>query len=89
MIRDDQGRWSVMSEQHYKIEGLLRPDEVCNALQISTAKFYRLVISGRLPAMKIGSTWRVKPSTLSKWIKTQSIRIALKSSTEQKDGLTT
>jgi excisionase family DNA binding protein len=68
-----------MSE-NYKIEGLLRPDEVCNALQISTAKFYRLVVSGRLPAVKIGSTWRVKPSMLSKWIKAQSIRIGLKRS---------
>jgi excisionase family DNA binding protein len=66
-----------MSE-NFKIEGLLRPDEVCNALQISTAKFYRLVVSGRLPAVKIGSTWRVKPSMLSKWIKEQTMRIGFK-----------
>jgi excisionase family DNA binding protein len=64
--------------EHFKIEALLRPDEVCNALQISTAKFYRLVISGQLPAVKIGSTWRVKPSTLSRWIKEQSRKIALR-----------
>jgi len=52
-----------------EMEGLLRPSEVCSVLKISLAKFYRLAASGVLPAIKIGSTWRVRPSELSKWIK--------------------
>lgn len=51
---------------------MLTPDEVCTVLKISTAKFYRLVTSGRLPAVKIGSNWRVRPSTLGSWINNQS-----------------
>ena len=58
----------------FKFEELLRPDEVCNVLKISPAKFYRLVTSGRLPAMKIGSTWRVRPSALSDWMNKQCVK---------------
>jgi excisionase family DNA binding protein len=55
-----------------RLETLLRPDEVCEVLGISPATFYRLVIEGRLPALKIGSAWRVRPSALYSWIKEQS-----------------
>ena len=43
------------NQEREKCEALLTPDEVCTVLKISTAKFYRLVTSGRLPAVKIGS----------------------------------
>jgi excisionase family DNA binding protein len=55
-----------------KVQELLTPDEVCQVLKISPAKFYRLATSGRLPAVKIGSTWRVKPDELRHWIDRQA-----------------
>lgn len=61
-----------MQEDVRFLEDLLTRDEVCNVLKISQAKFYRLITSGRLPAVKIGSTWRVRPSALRNWIDEQS-----------------
>jgi excisionase family DNA binding protein len=36
-----------------------RPDEVAKILSVSTNFVYRLIVTGKLPAVKIGSVWRI------------------------------
>jgi excisionase family DNA binding protein len=40
--------------------------EVCELLKISERTFYRYVSSGRLPATKVGGTWRVRPAEIER-----------------------
>lgn len=57
-----------------EIENLLTRDEVCKVLRISIPTFYRLVRSGRLPAARIASEWRVRPSVLNRYIDRQTVK---------------
>ena len=55
-------------------ERMLTPKEVCQALAISFSTFLRLARSGRLPATKIGTQWRVKPSILARYIERHTVK---------------
>lgn len=57
-----------------EIEKLLTQQEVCEILQISGSTFFRLARSGRLPAVKIGQQWRVRPSVLNRYIERQTVK---------------
>jgi excisionase family DNA binding protein len=47
---------------------LLSPSEVGRRLAVSTVTVRRLIRSGDLPAVKVGSQLRVDPSELRRWL---------------------
>jgi excisionase family DNA binding protein len=55
----------AMSDQPDEI---LTIDEVAAYLRASKRTVYRLAASGRLPAFKLGGTWRFRREDLDKWI---------------------
>lgn len=54
-----------MSDQPDEI---LTIDEVAAFLKAGKRTVYRLAASGKLPAFKLGGTWRFRCSDLDKWI---------------------
>jgi excisionase family DNA binding protein len=46
--------------------------EVARYLRVNQYTVYRLVSQKKLPAVKIGSQWRLKRSLLEEWLKKQS-----------------
>ena len=54
-----------MSDQPDEI---LTIDEVAAFLKAGKRTVYRLAASGKLPAYKLGGTWRFRRSDLDKWI---------------------
>lgn len=54
-----------MSDQSDEI---LTIDEVAAFLRAGKRTVYRLAASGKLPAFKLGGTWRFRRSDLDKWI---------------------
>ncbi|MDD1150196.1 helix-turn-helix domain-containing protein [Pseudomonas sp. TNT2022 ID357] len=47
---------------------ILTIDEVAAFLKAGKRTVYRLAASGKLPAFKLGGTWRFRRSDLEKWI---------------------
>lgn len=47
---------------------ILTIDEVAAYLKASKRTIYRLAASNRLPAFKLGGTWRFRHGDLDKWI---------------------
>ncbi len=54
-----------MSDQPDEI---LTIDEVAAYLKAGKRTVYRLAASGKLPAFKLGGTWRFRSSDLDQWI---------------------
>ncbi|CAJ3745140.1 DNA binding domain-containing protein [Burkholderia pseudomallei] len=54
-----------MSDQPDEI---LTIDEVAAYLKASKRTVYRLAVSGKLPAFKLGGTWRFRRGELNQWI---------------------
>tara|TARA_B100000965_G_scaffold406065_1_gene442972 strand:+ start:6039 stop:6302 length:264 start_codon:yes stop_codon:yes gene_type:complete len=54
-----------MSDQPNEI---LTIDEVAAYLKAGKRTVYRLAANGKLPAFKLGGTWRFRRSDLDKWI---------------------
>lgn len=54
-----------MSDQPNEI---LTVDEVASYLKAGKRTVYRLAASGKLPAFKLGGTWRFRRSDLDQWI---------------------
>jgi excisionase family DNA binding protein len=54
-----------MSDQPDEI---LTIDEVAAYLKAGKRTVYRLAASGKLPAFKLGGTWRFRRADLDKWI---------------------
>lgn len=54
-----------MSDQRNEI---LTIDEVAAFLKAGKRTVYRLAASGKLPAFKLGGTWRFRLRDLDKWI---------------------
>jgi len=48
---------------------LLKPSQVCEALQVSEATFYRLVARRTFPVVRIGKSLRVRASALAAYLK--------------------
>ncbi len=47
---------------------ILTIDEVAAYLKAGKRTVYRLAASGKLPAFKLGGTWRFRRADLDKWI---------------------
>lgn len=57
-----------MSDQPDEI---LTIDEVAAYLKASKRTVYRLASSGKIPAFKLGGTWRFRRAELDQWIASQ------------------
>jgi excisionase family DNA binding protein len=51
-----------------QLDEILTIDEVAVYLKAGKRTVYRLAASGKLPAFKLGGTWRFRRSDLDKWI---------------------
>lgn len=51
-----------------KPDEILTIDEVAAFLKAGKRTVYRLAASGKIPAFKLGGTWRFRRSDLDKWI---------------------
>lgn len=49
-------------------DNILTLDEVAAYLKAGKRTVYRLAAEGKLPAFKLGGTWRFRRSDLDKWI---------------------
>lgn len=50
-------------------DSILNTAEACEALKVSRAYFYKLIISGKLKAYKEGRTYRIAKSELLDYVK--------------------
>ncbi|KGX64912.1 helix-turn-helix domain-containing protein [Burkholderia multivorans] len=57
-----------MSDQ---TDEILTVDEVAAYLKASKRTVYRLAACGKLPAFKLGGTWRFRRGELNQWIATR------------------
>ena len=51
-----------------QLDEILTIDEVAIYLKASKRTVYRLAADGRLPAFKLGGTWRFRRGDLDQWI---------------------
>lgn len=54
-----------MSDQ---LDAILTIDEVATYLKAGKRTVYRLASGGKIPAFKLGGTWRFRRGDLEKWI---------------------
>lgn len=56
-----------------KVEAeILTISEVAGYLKVAERTIYRLAGAHKIPAFKVGGTWRLSKSEIDKWIKTQT-----------------
>ena len=53
-------------------EDILTLREVADYLKVTERTLYRLVQDGKLPAFKVGNSWRFRREDLERWISEQS-----------------
>ncbi len=53
-------------------EDILTIREVADYLKVTERTLYRLVQEGKLPAFKVGNSWRFRREDLERWISDQS-----------------
>ena len=53
------------------IEEILTIREVADYLKVTQRTLYRLVQEGKLPAFKVGNSWRFRREDLNQWISGQ------------------
>lgn len=67
-----------------KLKGeILTLDEVAAYLKAGKRTVYRLAAEGKLPAFKLGGTWRFRRSDLDEWI---AAKLTNKNSGQATDG---
>ena len=64
-LNEQPAKGNHMSDQRDEI---LTIDEVAAYLKAGKRTVYRLAASGKLPAFKLGGTWRFRRSDLDEWI---------------------
>jgi excisionase family DNA binding protein len=52
-------------------EHVLTVKQVAQYLQVNERTIYRMAVAGKMPAFKIGNTWRIRESDLNAWITEQ------------------
>ncbi len=57
-----------------KLFETLTPNEVAKSLQLHTFTVTRLAREGKLPAFKVGGSWRFRKDEFEKWIKAKTHR---------------
>jgi excisionase family DNA binding protein len=51
---------------------VMNVDQAARYLGLSSDTMYKYLSSGKLPAFKLGNRWRLKKSTLDRWMEMQS-----------------
>ncbi|HHH0339048.1 TPA: helix-turn-helix domain-containing protein [Yersinia enterocolitica] len=54
---------------------ILTVKQVAEYLKVTEKTIYRLVSAKKIPAFKVGGTWRFSSSSIDSWIKQQSINV--------------
>ncbi len=54
------------------LNDILTIKDVAEYLKLNEKTTYRLVASGKIPAFKVGGTWRFRQSDINNWIEEQS-----------------
>jgi excisionase family DNA binding protein len=60
--------------------------EVAEYLRLSEAKVYKMANEGRVPALRMGKTWRFKKELIDEWIRKET-ELALHVSQEKNENL--
>lgn len=55
---------------------ILTLKEVSAYLKVTERTIYRLVAAKKMPAFKVGGSWRFKKADIDQWIKSQSENVA-------------
>lgn len=74
-----------MPERTVDIEILTLP-QVASFLKVTERTIYRLVAAKKIPAFKVGGTWRFSTADIQKWIAQQSAANEEQGTTTPKGG---
>ena len=64
-----------MIEKEYRVNsspGIMTVHDVAEYLRLSEAKVYKMANEGRVPALRMGRTWRFKKEILDEWIRRET-----------------
>ncbi len=53
-------------------EGIMTVHDVAEYLRLSEAKVYKMANEGRVPALRMGKTWRFKRELIDEWIRRET-----------------
>jgi excisionase family DNA binding protein len=53
-------------------EGIMTVHDVAEYLRLSEAKVYKMANEGRVPALRIGKSWRFKRELIDEWIRRET-----------------
>jgi excisionase family DNA binding protein len=63
----------------FSIEGVMTVHDVAEYLRLSEAKVYKMANERRVPAFRMGKTWRFKKELIDEWIRRET-ELALRES---------
>jgi excisionase family DNA binding protein len=66
-------KWSIEPQASME-EIFLTTEEVLDYLQVNSRTVYRLIKSGRIPAVRVGRQWRFRKREIEAWVETQRTR---------------
>jgi excisionase family DNA binding protein len=52
--------------------GIMTVHDVAEYLRLSEAKVYKMANEGRVPALRMGKTWRFKKELIDEWIRRET-----------------
>ena len=64
-----------MNEKRFMAEsdvGIMTVHDVAGYLRLSEAKVYKMANEGRVPALRMGKTWRFKRELIDEWIRRET-----------------
>lgn len=64
-----------MSENRFGVDldvGIMTVHDVAEYLRLSEAKVYKMANEGRVPALRMGKTWRFKKELIDEWIRRET-----------------
>ena len=53
------------------VDQILTVKEVATYLKVNDRTIYRMAMSGKIPAFRVGSSWRFKSSEIGAWIESE------------------
>ena len=54
------------------VVGIMTVHDVAEYLRLSEAKVYKMANEGRVPALRMGKTWRFKKELIEEWIRRET-----------------
>jgi excisionase family DNA binding protein len=61
----------IFNEKIVMIDQILTVKEVANYLKVNDRTIYRMAASGKIPAFKVGASWRFKSCDIFEWIEAE------------------